>query len=416
MAARLVPDHVRRMHQLVADAAWNDEEMLAQVRREVVPTMQKHGPVVAWIGEDTGFPEQGKHSVGVARQYCGPIGKQDNCQAAVSLSVASWNSSLPIAWRLYLPQVWCKDSERRQHAGVPEEIEFQTKPEIALEQIRQAIAQKIPRGVVLADAGYGNGTPFRTAVTERGLRYVAGIESSTSVWESGQQPLAAPPRRPGRGATPKRLPRDAHHQPISVKELAPNLPAAAWKNIAWRPGSQGMLRSPFAAVRVRPAHLDYKRSEPHPQEWLWSEWSKSESEPTKYWLSTLPEKTSLKSLGKMAKQRWIVEGDSEENSSRSWDWDTRKDGVGADFTITPPYVSQHMGSWSPSGTVFPPQPAPAIWDYQPRSRCRTSVPVARRVRPERHNPPSSTTLRILIARLLLRQLPHCPFCGSKAGA
>jgi len=135
MAARLAPDNVRRMHQslhhLVADAPWNDEEMLAQVRGEVLPTMQKHGPVVAWIVDDTGFPKQGKHSVGVARQYCGQVGKQDNCQVAVSLSVSTWNASLPIAWRLYLPEAWCQDAKRCREAGVPEGVEFQTKPEIA---------------------------------------------------------------------------------------------------------------------------------------------------------------------------------------------------------------------------------------------------------------------------------------------
>jgi SRSO17 transposase len=145
------------LHHLVADAAWNDEEMLREVRRYVLPTMEKHSPVVAWIIDDTGFPKQGKHSVGVARQYCGQIGKHDNCQAAVSLSVSTWNSSLPIAWRLYLPEVWCEDAERCEKAGVPEGVEFQTKPEIALKQIQHAISQQVPAGVVLADAGYGKG-------------------------------------------------------------------------------------------------------------------------------------------------------------------------------------------------------------------------------------------------------------------
>ena len=316
MAARLAPENVRRMHQslhhLVADAPWNDEEMLAQVRREVLPAMQKHGPVVAWIVDDTGFPKQGKHSVGVARQYCGQIGKHDNCQAAVSLSVATWSSSLPIAWQLYLPEAWCQDGERREQAGVPEGIRFQTKPEIALEQIRQALAQEIPAGVVLADAGYGHGMPFRDALTQLGLPYVVGIESSTGVWGPGQLPLPAPPRKPGRGATPKRLQRDANHQPVSAKELARNLPTAAWREIGWRQGSQGKLRSRFAAVRVRPAHRDYRRTEPYPEEWLLIEWPKGTSEPTKYWFSTLPEKTSLTALVKIAKQRWIIERDYEE--------------------------------------------------------------------------------------------------------
>jgi SRSO17 transposase len=316
MAARLAPDNVRRTHQslhhLVADAPWDDGEMLDEVRRQVLPAMQKHGPVVAWIVDDTGFAKQGKHSVGVARQYCGELGKSDNCQAAVSLSVSTWNSSLPIAWRLYLPQVWRQDIERCRQAGVPEETAFQTKPEIALEQIRRAMEQQVPLGVVLADAGYGKGTQFRTDLMELGLTYVVGIESNTTVWEPGRKPLPAPARKPGRGATPKRLQRDAQHRPISVKELALNLAAAAWKDIGWRQGTQGMLRSRFAAVRIRPAHRDYKRTEPYPKEWLLIEWPKKESEPTKYWLSTLPEKTSLKSLVKMAKHRWIIERDYEE--------------------------------------------------------------------------------------------------------
>jgi SRSO17 transposase len=316
MAARLAPDNVRRMHQslhhLVADAPWDDGEMLAQVRREVLPTMQKHGPVVAWIIDDTSFPKQGKHSVGVARQYCGELGKSDNCQAAVSLSVSTWNSSLPIAWRLYLPEVWCQDVERCRQAGVPEEVAFQTKPEIALQQIRQAMEEGVPVGVVLADAGYGKGTQFRMELTQLGLEYAVGIESNATVWEPRRQPLPAPTRKPGRGAPPKRLQRDADHQPLAVKELALGLPSSAWKEIGWRQGGEKTLRSRFAAVRVRPAHRDYKRSEPFPEEWLLLEWPKKESEPTKYWLSTLPAKTALKSLVKIAKHRWIIERDYEE--------------------------------------------------------------------------------------------------------
>lgn len=296
MAARLAPHDVRRMHQslhhLVADAPWDDQEMLAQVRGRVLPPMQKHGPIAAWIVDDTGFPKRGKHSVGVARQYCGQIGKQDNCQVAVSLSVSTWDSSLPIAWRLYLPELWCQDEERREETGVPAEITFQTKPQLAVEQIRQALEQKVPAGVVLADAGYGNGSPFRAAITALGLQYVVGIESSTTVWA-----------------------RHTDQRPITVKQLALDLPSGAWKNIGWRKGSEQTLRSRFAAVRVRPAHGDSqktKRTESRPQEWLLIEWPAGEAEPTKYWFSTLPEKTSLKSLVKTAKHRWIIERDYQE--------------------------------------------------------------------------------------------------------
>jgi SRSO17 transposase len=230
----------------------------------------------------------------------------------VSLSVSTWNSSLPVAWRLYLPEAWCEEAERCEKAGVPEGVGFQTKPEIALEQIRHAMTQQVPVGVVLADAGYGKGTQFRTDLTHLGLQYAVGIESNATVWEPCQQPLPAPARKSGRGASPTRLRRNADHQPISVKELALKLSSSAWKEIGWRQGSEGTLRSRFAAVRVRPAHRDYKRTEPYPEEWLLIEWPKKGSEPTKHWLSTLPEKTSLKSLVKIAKHRWVIERDYEE--------------------------------------------------------------------------------------------------------
>src|SRR5919199_2181454 len=132
MAARLDPANVQPMrqslHHLVAKAPWSDEELLAQVRKQVLPAIEKDGPVVAWIVDDTGFPKKGQHSVGVARQYCGPVGKQENCRVAVSLSVANDQASLPVAYRLYLPKEWSEDAKRREKAAVPEEIEFQTKP------------------------------------------------------------------------------------------------------------------------------------------------------------------------------------------------------------------------------------------------------------------------------------------------
>src|ERR671926_946790 len=166
MAARLEPAHIQAKHQalhhVVAQADWDDAAVLAAVRAQVLPALERHGPVRYWIVDDTGFPKQGKHSVGVARQYCGQLGKQDNCQVAVSLSVANDHASLPVAYRLYLPETWAGDPERRARAGVPEEIGFETKPEIALAQIRAALAEGVPQGVVLGDAAYGVETAFRT--------------------------------------------------------------------------------------------------------------------------------------------------------------------------------------------------------------------------------------------------------------
>jgi SRSO17 transposase len=315
MAARLAPDNVRRMHQslhhVVADAPWSDEEMLRQVRHSVLPAMEKQGAVVCWIVDDTGFPKKGSHSVGVARQYCGQVGKQDNCRVAVSLSVASWSASLPIAFRLYLPEAWTEDKKRRREGGIPGEVQFQTKPQIALEQIRNAAEEEVTRGVVVADAGYGVDGRFRAGITELGLEYVLGVQSSLSVWALGKEPLPPLPRK-RMGRPPRLLRRDKEHQPVSAKELAFCLPAKDWKTVSWRQGTRQKLRSRFAALRVRPAHRDYWQAEPHAEEWLLIEWPKGEAEPTKYWLSTLPAKTKLKDLVAIAKQRWIIERDYQE--------------------------------------------------------------------------------------------------------
>src|ERR1700674_267802 len=195
MAARLAPANVRQMHQslhhIVAVAAWSDAALLREVRRQVLPAMTRKHPLGAWIVDDTGFPKKGKHSVGVTRQYCGQLGKQENCRVAVSVSVATEQASVPVAYRLYLPEIWAQDPARSKQAGVPQEIRFQTKPDIALDQIRAAVAANLDRGVVLADAAYGINTEFRDGLTKLDLQYVVGVQSSMTVWEPGKQPLPA---------------------------------------------------------------------------------------------------------------------------------------------------------------------------------------------------------------------------------
>ena len=223
MAAVTAPERTAAQHQsllhFVGEGRWSDEKVLAKVREMVLPEIERHGPIEAWIIDDTGFPKQGRHSVGVARQYCGQLGKQDNCQVAVSLSIANHHASLPVAYRLYLPEQWVADDERRRKAGVPEDIRFKTKPEIALEQIRAACEAGLPRGVVLMDAGYGSNTDLRRSITALGLTYVAGILPNTTVWTPGKAPLR-PKTWSGNGRPPKLIRRDRNHQPISVKELA----------------------------------------------------------------------------------------------------------------------------------------------------------------------------------------------------
>ncbi len=316
MAAVTAPERTAAQHQsllhFVGEGRWSDERGLAKVREMVLPAIERHGPIEAWIIDDTGFPKKGTHSVGVARQYCGQLGKQDNCQVAVSLSLANAHASLPVAYRLYLPESWASDPARRKKAGVPEEIGFQTKPEIALDQIRAACAAGLPRGVVLMDAGYGTHIDLRRAVTALGLPYIAGILSNTTVWAPGTGPLPPKPYVPGRGRPTKQLRRDAEHQPVKVKDLAFSLPAKLWRTITWREGTNVPLKSRFARLRIRIAHRDFNRSEPWPEEWLLIEWPKGEEEPTKYWLSTLPENIGFARLVDLAKLRWRIERDYQE--------------------------------------------------------------------------------------------------------
>jgi SRSO17 transposase len=315
IAAMTAPARVAAQHQsllhFVGEGRWSDVRVLAKVREMVLPEIERHGPIEAWIIDDTSFPKQGRHSVGVARQYCGQLGKEDNCQVAVSLSLANAHASLPVAYRLYLPQEWTTDRERLRKAGVPEDIGFKTKHEIALDQVRQACAAGLPSGVALMDAGYGNNSDLRAEITALELPYVAGILSNTTVWAPGTGPLPAK-KWSGRGRPPKLLQRDADHRPVSVKDLALGLPKRAWRTIEWREGTAERLSSRFARVRVRVARRDFKRSESRPEEWLLIEWPKGEKEPTKYWLSTLPQDIALHRLVYFAKLRWRIERDYQE--------------------------------------------------------------------------------------------------------
>jgi SRSO17 transposase len=312
MAAALEPARTAAKHQsllhFVGQAPWSDEKVLAKVRELTLPAMTRREPIRAWIVDDTGFPKKGKHSVGVAHQYCGERGKQETCQVAVTLSVANEAASLPVAHRLYLPASWAQDAARRKKAGVPAGVVFETKPQIALGQIAKALEAGTPRGVVLADAGYGHDGGFRAGVSALGLTYGVGVLGALSVWPPGDEPLPAKPWS-GRGREPSNLQRSASHHPVSAKGLALSLPADAWRTVTWREGTNAPLTSRFAALRVRPAHGDHRRAEPRDVEWLLIEWPKGDAEPAKYWLSTLPETTPPKELVELVKLRWRIERD-----------------------------------------------------------------------------------------------------------
>ena len=307
MAAVTAPERVAAQHQsllhFVGQSEWSDEQVLSKVRELVLPAMERHGPIQAWIIDDTGFPKQGKHSVGVASQYCGQLGREGNCQVAVLLSIANHHASLPVAYRLYLPREWAKDRARRREAGVPARIRFKTKQEIALEQIRWACEAGLPRGVVLMDADYGRDAKLRRSVTQQGLSYVAGIQSTPLVWKPGTGP------KPGR-ARPK-WGRRNNPDLVSVKEIARDLAEDAWQTVEWREGTADVLSSRFARLRVRVADKHISIDE-LTEEWLLIEWPEGEDAPTKYWFSTLPEDISLRDLVDIAKLRWRIERDYQE--------------------------------------------------------------------------------------------------------
>ena len=192
MAAQIAPRQVSRahqsMHHFVANAPWDDQAVLAAARDWALTQLERHAPIGAWVVDDTGIPKKGKHSVGVARQYCGTLGKTANCQVAVSVSLANKTMSVPAAWRLYLPEEWVTDPERRAAVGVPPEMGFLKKWEIALEEIDRLLEEDLPPAPVVADAGYGNTTEFRDALTERGFSYVVGTGPRTMVWPPGKEP------------------------------------------------------------------------------------------------------------------------------------------------------------------------------------------------------------------------------------
>ncbi|MCW5257529.1 IS701 family transposase [Verminephrobacter aporrectodeae subsp. tuberculatae] len=313
MAAHLAPQATRSRHQslhhFVAQSSWSDEEMLRRVAQWVVPAMDFEDGGW-WIVDDTGFPKQGEHSVGVARQYCGMLGKQDNCQVAVSVSLACQAGSLPTAWQLYLPQQWADDRARREKAGVPEDVLFATKWQIAQAQIEHLVEQGAPKHTVLADAGYGVVTAFREGLTAMGLTYVVGVTGQVTVWPPGHAPLGPRPRS-GRGvvATRQRLGDARHERPLCVKEVALGLEPTQWQSIEWREGTNFTLRSRFARVRVHAAHREHLRTEQRAQEWLLIEWPEGHEEPMKYWLSTLAEDITLERMVFEAKMRWRIERD-----------------------------------------------------------------------------------------------------------
>jgi SRSO17 transposase len=314
MAARIDPRHVRArhqsMHHLVANAPWEDATMLRIARDVVLTEMDRHGPVAAWIVDDTGFPKKGRHSVGVAHQYCGILGKQANCQVAVTVTLVNEAVSVPAAYQLYLPAEWARDRARRRVARIPKTVTFRPKWQIALGHILGLRGENVPAAPVVADAGYGVALEFRDALTASGIPYLLGVREDTKIWPPGVTPRP-PRRRRLRGRPPRHLEGPARQHPVRLSTLVEQLPRDAWSTVMWREGTRGSMSSRFVALRVRPAPSRQPRELP-PVEWVLAEWPPGEPTPAKYYLSTLPESTPLVTLVRLAHLRWRIERDYQE--------------------------------------------------------------------------------------------------------
>ncbi len=276
-----------RLLNFLRDSPWSDRAVRQESARHVVAALESQEPVTTWIIDDTGFPKQGKHSVGVQRQYSGTLGKVGNCQIGVSLTLATRSEHVPIDMALYMPKSWIDDPERRKKARVPEKLSFKTKPELAIELIERAVENKIPGKVLLADAGYGNSSEFRNKIREQGLDFGVGIQSSTKVWV-----LDNCNRR--RGA------------PMSAKDLGIKL-KKAFRRLTWRDGPGGKLASRFAFQRVKVAHDDGTEAGDREPLWLVLEWPEGELHSTKFVLTTLRERMSKKEIVRTFKERWRTE-------------------------------------------------------------------------------------------------------------
>ena len=301
MATRMPEGNVQAMQQFVGQSPWEWEPIWERLGKRMTAELE---PDPVWVVDDTGFPKKGEHSVGVERQYSGTLGKTANCQIAVSLHHVGEQGSSVLGWRLYLPESWAQDKDRRTAAGVPDEVVFKTKWELAIDIIDQARSWDLPDRIVVADAGYGDATEFREALENRSLRYVVGISEQVGVW--AKPPKISVPQYSGRGQPPSRYSYGSQ-KPTNVREIA--LKAKGWKNVRWREGSKGWLESRFMAFRVQPSHGYVHGKPPHKEVWLLVEWPEDEKEPTKYFLCDMPEAYTLRRLVRLAKARWKIEQD-----------------------------------------------------------------------------------------------------------
>lgn len=296
MAERLPDGNVQAMQQFIGQSPWEN----LPIRQHLAERMSKElVPAHAWIIDDTGFPKKGGHSVGVARQYSGTLGKVGNCQIAVSLHLATEQACMPLNYELYLPESWFDDPKRMLRAGISEKTTFKTKWQLALDVIDETLKWDVPKGVVICDTFYGKVNEFRNGLIDRDLPYLVQIENKTIVFDETDR------------FTKKRRSRknDAKTKTtVSVKEFAQKIPLWHYKTIHWRDGVKGKMVSRFTAIRVQPAHGHLlKDKKIPPRQWLLVEWPSDQAEPTKFWFSNLNHQIGLRRLVELAMNRWQIE-------------------------------------------------------------------------------------------------------------
>jgi SRSO17 transposase len=286
--ARADAEHQRLLH-FALDAPWSDHKVRLQAARYAIDAMTAKLPVDSWIIDDTGFLKQGAHSVGVQRQYTGSAGKVTNCQVGVSLTVATRTDQVPIDFALYLPETWTKDGARRLEARIPDDVQFATKTELALQLLRRAVEDKIPPGIVLADQAYGTAREFRKGVRELDLHYAVAVDNRTTVMV-----LDTLGRR--------------REEIISIIDLAHRIDSqGGFRRCTWRQGTKQDLSARFALRRVVPAYDGGSGVSQREPVWLLIEWRDNERAPANCFLCSLPERMTKKKLVKVVMQRWRTE-------------------------------------------------------------------------------------------------------------
>lgn len=316
MAGRLPDGNEQNLQQFVNQSPWDPVPVLRRIAERMVPVIEPD----AWVVDDVSFPKDGRWSVAVARQWCGALGKESNCQVAVTVHAVTDHASCPLDWRLFVPAEWDQDAERRTRTGIPDQVGHREKWRLALDEIDELAGWALHPPVVVADAGYGQNAEFRAGLADRDLAYVVAVRGDLNAQPEDAEPVAPPWKGNGRKPRPR-----YREDPQRVSALAAAAGHGAFTQFTWREGSRGPMRSRFLALRVRPAGRHARQLVQQaaierdgswdgvlPALWLLVQWPDQAEHPSDYWLSNLPEDTPIAELVRLAKIRWRIEHDYRE--------------------------------------------------------------------------------------------------------